>query len=138
MLQPCQFQLEEFMDLSASPARTATFRISVTKNDRLALNSAFHAHLNNAAAFRLRVSPDGYTLLLDTEGPFNLFPTDKGVQTRHDLGDLLRKNQISFPASYQAEWYEPWGCWMCQYEGLRKPPAGLKPTRTPGRKRKGA
>ena len=78
------------MDLSASPTRAATFRISVTKNDRLALNSAFHAHLKNASAFRLRVSPDGYTLLLDTGGPFNPFLTDKGVQTRHDLGELLR------------------------------------------------
>lgn len=138
MLQPCQFQLEDFMDLSASPTRAATFRISVTKNDRLALNSAFHAHLKNASAFRLRVSPDGYTLLLDTGGPFNLFLTDKGVQTRHDLGELLREKQISFPASFRAEWYEPWECWMCQYEGLRKPTTELKPPRTPGRKRKGA
>lgn len=138
MLQPCQFQLDEFMDLSVLPTHAPAFRVSFTKGDRFTLSSAFHSHLDNASAFRLRVSPDGYTLLLDTVGPFNLSLTEKGVRTRHDLGDLLRENQISFPASYRAEWYEPWGCWMCQYEGLHRPPAGLKPARTPGRKRKGA
>lgn len=138
MLQPCHFHLDEFMDLPAPSARSSGFCLSFTKGDRLALSAAFHAHLGNTSDFRLRVSPDGYTLLLDTTGPFNISFTEKGVRTSHELGDLLRERQISFPASFRAEWYEPWGCWMCQYGGLQKPPAGLKPPQAPGRKRKGA
>lgn len=133
----CQFQLCDFLDVPAPQFRRTVFRLAISVHDQLAMNDAFRKQFSQLGEFRLRLSPDGYTLLLNEDDPGNLTFTEKGVRTTHPLGDMLRERQVSLPASYVMSWSEDWSCWLGQYEGLRKPPVRETRKRGATRARRG-
>lgn len=61
--------------------------------------------------------------------------TSKGVRTHHPLGRILRQQGLEMPISFRVIWAEEPRCWVAQYEGLTRPPAG-KPIPSPHKRRK--
>ena len=92
----CPYSLEEFTDVPEPRSNFQELRLSFSKNDQLSQNPAFQKALEGIDTFRLRISPDGRTLLLFPEGPYNMTFTSKGVRTHHPLGRILRQQGLEF------------------------------------------
>ena len=97
----CPYSLEEFTNVPEPRSNFQELRLSFSKNDQLSQNPAFQKALEGIDTFRLRISPDGRTLLLFPEGPYNMTFTSKGVRTHHPLGRILRQQGLEMPISFR-------------------------------------
>lgn len=118
------YDLNQFIDVPKPQFRTQMPRLSFSKGDQLSQNEALQKLFDGVSAFRLRISPDGWTLALDTEGPCNMTFSPAGVRTHHPLGRLLRQQGLEPPLSFLVAWEEDAGCWIAQYDGLTPPLPG--------------
>lgn len=123
--------LAQFEEVPSPHTYNGIYRLSFSRGDQLSQNDSFHKKLDGRDAFRLRISPDGRMLAMDTEGDCNLTFTPSGVRTHHPLGALLRQRGLEAPLSYRMSWSDDLHCWIGQYDGLPSPPAPKKVPPTP-------
>lgn len=131
----CPYDFEDFLDVPEPESRTQKPRLSFSKDDQFAQNETLHKAMNGVRSFRLRISSDGRTLVLDPQGPCNMTFTPVGVRTHHPLGRLLRERGLEPPLSFLASWEEELHCWIARYDGLTPPPG--KQAAAKGRKERG-
>ncbi len=137
MLQDTAFDFSLFEDVPPPVSRSAVYRLSISAENLLSQNDAFHRALQGTTAFRLQLSADGRFLRLDPNGPVNMTFSNAGVRTHHPLGDMLRRKGLEPPLSYVMCWREDLGCWVGQHDGMAAPAAIPKPgPGTQGRKRR--
>lgn len=128
--------LNEFVDVPEPCPHAQALRLSFSKSDQLTQNGALRKALNGTSAFRMRISPDSRTLILDPEGPSNMTFTAAGVRTHRPLGTLLRQQGLEPPLSFLVVWAEELHCWIAQYDGLTSPPDSLT-AKNPAKPRRG-
>lgn len=135
----CPYDFNEFLDVPEPESRAQKPRLSFSKDDQFAQNETLRKAMNGVSSFRLRISPDGRTLMLDPQGPCNMTFTPAGVRTHHPLGRLLRERGLEPPLSFLTFWEEDLHCWIARYDGLTPPPAPGKrvPAAAKGRKDRG-